>query len=578
MRYRKDRCRFSVTWTPGRDAPLIEQQQRDGSWLRSEGHVAGRFPVRIYSQRQIYELSRDPEALLKVVDEAPEVEREGWDEAWDRELARFLSLRAQARELSAGLAEEPRLRGRLADVRRKLDIFEDEGHAGVLQEFQHRQRQGRALPRWERALFEAGERLCRVADTLPPPVLDYSLFRGDDRANRQVLEAVQSTNETVGALQDDARRLADRAGELAQTWRRSVGRSRWAESAEGAEDSYTALQRRLSDEGAGGPDTYGDVVADRQRLEDRLRLLARTREELDLVQQQAGVCLARLHDLRRDLTDRRHGFLTRVLARNPHVRITVVPYGGASTAEEQLHAVLGREGNTFERDIGSVRREDGIIGALYAGLDGAPPAPKDGARFEGRLQRAKDRLVAAGQGLEVSPRLHDARFGAFLTRLAPEVWDRLACWFPSDSLRVSYNPSGKGHAFRPIEQGSPGQRTAALLAFLLSHGHEPLVLDQPEDDLDNHLIYELIVKELRRIKRTRQVLVVTHNANIVVNGDAELVLSLGVREGQTELRIVGGLQEHPVREEICRVMEGGREAFERRYRRIAPDGDPKTAG
>jgi hypothetical protein len=90
----------------------------------------------------------------------------------------------------------------------------------------------------------------------------------------------------------------------------------------------------------------------------------------------------------------------------------------------------------------------------------------------------------------------------------PENFDRLACWFPEDSLAVLYS-DGRGGGFRPIAQGSPGQKTATLLTFLLSYGDEPLLLDQPEDDLDNHLISDLIVTQLRRIKLKRQVIVVT---------------------------------------------------------------------
>ena len=65
---------------------------------------------------------------------------------------------------------------------------------------------------------------------------------------------------------------------------------------------------------------------------------------------------------------------------------------------------------------------------------------------------------------------------------------------------------------------------------------------------------------------------VTHNSNIVVNGDAEMVVALEVRGGQTQKEATGCLQDQLVRETICRVMEGGREAFKRRYRRIAMEG------
>jgi ABC-type Mn2+/Zn2+ transport system ATPase subunit len=165
--------------------------------------------------------------------------------------------------------------------------------------------------------------------------------------------------------------------------------------------------------------------------------------------------------------------------------------------------------------------------------------------------------------------LKDQRFATHMAKLPPEALDRVDAWFPEDSLQVEYSTTADGSSFRSIQEGSPGQKTAALLAFLLSYGEEPIILDQPEDDLDNHLIYNLIVKQLRTIKQRRQVLVVTHNPNIVVNGDAELVVALAARSGQTQIEAQGSLQERAVRDTICNIMEGGREAFERRYRRIS---------
>ncbi|MBT8420104.1 MAG: ATP-binding protein, partial [Gammaproteobacteria bacterium] len=101
-----------------------------------------------------------------------------------------------------------------------------------------------------------------------------------------------------------------------------------------------------------------------------------------------------------------------------------------------------------------------------------------------------------------------------------------------------------------------------------SHGDEPLIIDQPEDDLDNALIYELIVRQIHENKNRRQLIIVTHNPNIVVNGDAELVHVLTFDKGQVQMDSQGGLEESTIREAICNIMEGGREAFEKRYRRI----------
>ena len=135
--------------------------------------------------------------------------------------------------------------------------------------------------------------------------------------------------------------------------------------------------------------------------------------------------------------------------------------------------------------------------------------------------------------------------------------------------------SGDSGPWRPIAQGSPGQQTAALLAFVLGFGAEPIVLDQPEDDLDSTLIYELLVARFRETKPMRQLILVTHNPNIVVHGDAEYVPLTSSARFQTAISREGGLQEDEIREEICRVMEGGREAFESRYKRIMPLGRGK---
>ena len=190
-----------------------------------------------------------------------------------------------------------------------------------------------------------------------------------------------------------------------------------------------------------------------------------------------------------------------------------------------------------------------------------------GSEAERRLKELKERFGSACGG--------NGDFGGFFSNYLkrefdrrPELLDKLFTWFPEDGLNVRYSRTGDGKDFQPISQASAGQRSAAMLAFLLAHGEEPLVLDQPEDDLDNHLIYDLVVRQIRENKLRRQIIVVTHNANIVVNGDAEMVHALAFDSGQCVVTESGSLQQQAIREEVCQIMEGGREAFERRYRRL----------
>lgn len=141
-------------------------------------------------------------------------------------------------------------------------------------------------------------------------------------------------------------------------------------------------------------------------------------------------------------------------------------------------------------------------------------------------------------------------------RLAVEVADDVVTM---KFLRDGGDPL-KDADWQNITEGSPGQRTAAMLGFVLHHGVEPLVLDQPDDDLDTEWISNLVVKELRASRWKRQIIVITHNANIPVNGDADQVIvlenvdqTLRVRCSGTDGNVVhhcGPIELQPVRNDI----------------------------
>jgi len=559
--YRKENARFRVQWNIADNIEGILERRASGSWEQVEGDIRQRFPVRIYSQKQIFELAKAPMALLQIVDEATEVDRRSWNERWREEETRFLSLRAKAREIEASLGDEPRLRGELDDVKRKLAVFEKAGHSQVLKAYQMRLRQRRALETWEESWADAGDRVRQLAADLVPDPLDSSSFAEGDIGDRSVLGKAEVAEKQLEGIRKSLEELAEKADQALVEWRRNRDESEWKKAVDRAVSDYEELLEKLSEEDAGDPSAYAQLVQRRHSIEERLKEFTTRQEELSRIREDADAVLGRLQELRRELTQRRIEFLDKVLAANPYVQIKVLPYGARETVESEFRQLIQRDGGGFEKDIGGVNGE-GLLGGLIAG-------PADAKSIEERLLKLKEavRQIAAG---EYDPaKLRDQRFATHLSKLPPEALDRLDLWFPEDSLDVQYSTTADGKDFRSIQEGSPGQRTAALLAFLLSYGEEPIILDQPEDDLDNQLIYDLIVTQIRNTKQRRQVIVVTHNANIVVNGDAELVVALDARAGQTRKICEGSLQEQKVRDEICKIMEGGREAFELRYRRIS---------
>jgi type III restriction enzyme len=145
--------------------------------------------------------------------------------------------------------------------------------------------------------------------------------------------------------------------------------------------------------------------------------------------------------------------------------------------------------------------------------------------------------------------------------------DRIEFEFPFGS-----KPDGSP-AFIPFQDASPGQQATALMRTLLADEGPPLLIDQPEEDLDNEQI-RAIADRIAETKHNRQLIFVSHNANIVVNGDAELVIHFdyarsekadgGIDRTRGIVERTGSIDFPPIKDIITSVMEGGREAFELR--------------
>lgn len=120
---------------------------------------------------------------------------------------------------------------------------------------------------------------------------------------------------------------------------------------------------------------------------------------------------------------------------------------------------------------------------------------------------------------------------------------------------------------RTMDQLSKGQRATALLLLLLGASNAPLIIDQPEDDLDNNFVYKGVVKHLRSLKGKRQVITSTHNANVPVLGDAELIIVLESdgRHGKPAEKGVGSLDDRNIRALAENILEGGPAAFNARH-------------
>ncbi|MBS3950847.1 MAG: AAA family ATPase [Peptococcaceae bacterium] len=245
-------------------------------------------------------------------------------------------------------------------------------------------------------------------------------------------------------------------------------------------------------------------------------------------------------------------------------------FGQLSNGLAQARVVVG--GNTKEASLalqrlvqGSHVRQDKIEAMVNFVLGGVDP--------HDTWRQVQDECVLYLKWMVLGQRPDDKPALPILSAYLPPSaftrfdYDRVGdiiSAFLEDSVELSYI---RGREDVPFHAASPGEQATALLAVLLNQPGGPLLLDQPEDDLDNGVVSE-VVKRLRTAKRHRQIIMATHNANLVVNGDAEQVLyfePISVNDTKGCLVKHGGaIDIKEIKDAITDTMEGGKPAFELR--------------
>ena len=563
--------RFRITWKPD-NSSTVDVEETPEVWRRSESQeVRKRFKAQLFSQGEVARLAEDGPALLKHLDEKAKTEsvirlfREAQDAV--RELL------ARKRAIDQKAPEGETLRAQFEDTKLKLSQFESHRHAEVLKEYQRRQRQGAEIQKQREEALRHLETMGALTEGLVQADLPEGLFDAARLEEKEIIGLHAVLRQAVtdaGGLLGKARQQLEESSTSFQTGTQT---GEWAKAREEIKSRYAELTAGLKSKGIQDPSEYGRLVQDRQRIEEELKGFDSLQNQLNNLEEDLKKGLGRLSEIRRNVSRHRSKFLTEALEDNPFIQIEVAPLGrDHEQLETALRAVIGMQGESHAAQI-LQETDDTKTGEVALILDNLPPdQQKAGELVEQRLNQFKEKVKVAAGG-------SSKPFGGLLdnelrkkAQFKPDFLDEMQVWFPEDTLLVRYSPEGNSQNWKAIGQASKGQKSAALLAFLLSHGSETLILDQPEDDLDNHLIFNLVVRQLQYLKTQRQVIVVTHNANIVVNGDAEYVHVMEVHEGQCQAKLSGCLQEKAIRDEICEVMEGGRIAFEQRYRRINPEG------
>jgi DNA repair ATPase RecN len=499
----------------------------------------------IFGQREIYAVSGSEEYRLRLLDDL--IGEEARLRAIRVQEA-LESLRVNARAILEGqkrLAKREEHRQRLKTIEHEISVYEMRGVAEKLKAATTLRSDGQHL----RGASEAVERARRAwegnqEDTISPLTSAARNLRKGQSAHKAILDEAATAVETLGrGLRD----LYAKGEALFKEGAQVLGRlgTRWQEALRPLEEELNRIKQearaealdpdrllRLTEERA----AFAPLIEELDRVEGELKALRETRTNLVATIRERR---HQEHQLRRERADAIEELL-----------------------EGRLHLGVEFKGqkDEYKKRLLALLKGSGVSADAVERL--AAPDATDGLALA-EATRAGSVQVQERFGLTAAM---TERLVKWLTDDESRLFE-LETVIPGDALRVDLRIEGVP---RPLERLSPGQRATAILLLLFALEGRVLVLDQPEDDLDNRFVYEDIVQILREQKgltdaqRRRQIIAATHNPNIPVIGDAELVLALEAREGQAQAVGRASIDERGIRELIKTIMEGGEDAFRRR--------------
>lgn len=448
--------------------------------------------------------------------------------------------RQKALDLTERIEELGDVPARLATMPAAIPDDDTTRLTGASQQQQFNARERKALATAIQQHIDIDAQLTRFVDEQLQSLTAFRTIDGSE--NAQIFE------ETVVAIEENARNASKQLREV------------------GAEiNNTTARLRVLSSHLARLHEEQGQVFA---------RLQAKNTEKSKHVQERmlAEQALATLADLEKAREGTRE-LVAKLMAERARLKGTyLLEREKISSARATIAASLEREAGRRVR-VRVLKNADNLVyrQMLLDGLKGARVRNHDDIvsallriRPEELAELIDDNALGdfdahTSLGEERSRKVLDA-FRANMDPMAVEVVE------VEDRIGIELNVGTDAEPnFKDASELSRGQKCTALLPLLLARRDTPLVIDQPEDNLDNHFIYETVVETIRRQRGRRQMLFVTHNANIPVLGEADLVVVMNSDGRRGFVHKCGSIDQ--CQDEIVDLLEGGREAFELRRRR-----------
>ncbi len=501
--------------------------------------------IEIYGQNEIHEIAQNPQVMLSLLNRFLDVDNRQLDERLDEIVKRLKENRETILQAQESLAEVEDEVGRLPKLQEQVGHFKELGLEEKLRIVPKLETEKRLSERLNGDIENLETALSGVKDSLPDTV-----FLGDNAIKGLPHEACLQEARTV--LDD----LTTRVKELVTQAEEKVGASKAAirrlqdTLAASIKEEEAALEKAFKEipscEGRSGPEIgaqYRKLLKDIERIRPKEALLASRKAVLTALSKTRRALLGELSDVRTERSAQVQRALKRLKRKlRGKIKPDLEPEANRGPLMKFLND-CGLEGVGLRR-----------LAWIGTAEDFSP------VKLAETIRKGVEALMGANWG--VTPSTAEA-----LVKLPHAKLMEIEELELPDTPRIELNVAhAEEENYRPLEKLSTGQQCTAILHMLLLENLDPLIMDQPEDNLDNAFIADRIVTELRSAKIARQFLFATHNANIPVFGDAEWIGVLQAVDGHAEIpgELQGAIDLPEIQRSAADILEGGESAFKQR--------------
>ena len=362
--------------------------------------------------------------------------------------------------------------------------------------------------------------------------------------DRELLKIIEDKNLTYDYIVKELGNISERIDKLREEYTDRIKKSNWYEKYNEVKKNYEDKIESLKDKGI-RIEEINNLLKSFENKQNELTNIMELEKNLEQGNKELDSIKNKYIETRKHVRNSRQNYLNALL-KDTNTKIEVKEFRNSDDFIRKFRDIIQKKSG-FDEDINKITEK------CFSG------------NIIENIHNLSKKLMEINK-TKTNDSAYSGKFNNVIKNLNNEQIADINMIIPEDYIEIKYKPNGSDK-YKSLKNASAGQRTTAILTFILSNGSNPLILDQPEDDLDNHLIYELVIEKLKICKEKRQVIVVTHNANIPVNGDAELIIAMNSNSEYIEIYKSGGIEDEELKSEICDVMEGGKQAFSMRANR-----------